>query len=78
MEIDFRSDTLTASNDEMRKAMATAVVGDDVFGEDPTVTQFERLVQDVLPVYRCDALHMQRPRVRFLLRTVKGESGIIL
>lgn len=35
--IDLRSDTLTLPTDEMRKAMASAEVGDDVFGEDPTV-----------------------------------------
>ena len=35
---DFRSDTLTAPCDEMRAQMASAEVGDDVWGEDPTVT----------------------------------------
>ena len=35
--IDFRSDTVTKPSEKMRQAMATAVVGDDVFGEDPTV-----------------------------------------
>ena len=39
--LDFRSDTLTKPNDDMRRAMASAVVGDDVFGEDPTVQQLE-------------------------------------
>ena len=39
--IDFRSDTLSWPTDEMRRAMANAEVGDDVYGEDPTVRQLE-------------------------------------
>ena len=38
---DFRSDTLTRPTAAMRAAMAEAVVGDDVFGEDPTVRSLE-------------------------------------
>lgn len=38
---DFRSDTVTKPTEEMRKAMATAEVGDDVYGEDPTVIALE-------------------------------------
>ena len=38
---DFRSDTLTQPDAAMRSAMADAVVGDDVFGEDPTIQQLE-------------------------------------
>ncbi|MEY3161422.1 MAG: hypothetical protein RIT25_1413 [Planctomycetota bacterium] len=38
---DFRSDTLTLPTDEMRRAMAAAEVGDDVWGEDPTVKRLE-------------------------------------
>ena len=40
---DFRSDTVTRPTDRMRKAMAEAVVGDDVLGDDPTVLELERL-----------------------------------
>lgn len=39
--IDLRSDTVTQPTSEMRKAMANAVVGDDVYGEDPTVNRLE-------------------------------------
>jgi len=39
---DFRSDTMTAPTPAMRQAMATAEVGDDVWGEDPTVQALER------------------------------------
>ena len=38
---DFRSDTVTRPTQEMRAAMAAADVGDDVYGEDPTVNDLE-------------------------------------
>jgi threonine aldolase len=39
--MDFRSDTVTRPSEEMRRAMAEAVVGDDVLGDDPTVKELE-------------------------------------
>ncbi|WP_227374744.1 threonine aldolase family protein [Haladaptatus halobius] len=39
--IDLRSDTVTKPNDEMREAARDADVGDDVYGEDPTVNELE-------------------------------------
>ncbi|KEO85216.1 low-specificity L-threonine aldolase [Tumebacillus flagellatus] len=39
--IDLRSDTVTKPSEEMRKAMYNAEVGDDVYGEDPTVQKLE-------------------------------------
>ncbi len=41
--IDLRSDTVTWPTEEMRLAMAQAVVGDDVYGEDPTINRLEKL-----------------------------------
>ena len=41
--IDLRSDTVTHPTPAMREAMAKAVVGDDVFGEDPTVNQLQEM-----------------------------------
>ena len=41
--IDLRSDTVTQPTPEMRQAMAEAVVGDDVFGDDPTVNQLQEM-----------------------------------
>ena len=41
--IDLRSDTVTKPTEEMRRAMAQAEVGDDVYGEDPTVNRLEAL-----------------------------------
>lgn len=42
--LDLRSDTFTKPNDEMRQKMAAAEVGDDVFGEDPTVNKLQDVV----------------------------------
>ncbi len=46
--IDLRSDTLTRPTEAMRTAMARAEVGDDVYGEDPTVRALEELVAGLL------------------------------
>jgi len=46
--IDLRSDTVTKPTAEMRKAMAGAEVGDDVYGEDPTVNALQEKVAKVL------------------------------
>ncbi len=44
--IDLRSDTVTKPTEEMRQAMARAEVGDDVYGEDPTVNQLQELAAE--------------------------------
>ena len=46
--IDLRSDTVTRPSRTMRKAMAEAAVGDDVYGEDPTVNRLENLAAEML------------------------------
>jgi len=46
--IDLRSDTVTRPSEEMRRAMYEAPVGDDVFGEDPTVNRLEEYVAELL------------------------------
>ncbi len=46
--IDLRSDTVTHPTPAMREAMANAVVGDDVYGEDPTVNQLEAESAEIL------------------------------
>ena len=43
MTTDLRSDTVTVPTPEMRRAMAEAEVGDDVYREDPTVNRLESL-----------------------------------
>lgn len=45
--IDFRSDTVTKPSKAMLDAMMTAPVGDDVFGEDPTINALENLVAEM-------------------------------
>jgi threonine aldolase len=46
--IDLRSDTVTKPTPEMRTVMAGAPVGDDVYGEDPSVNRLEALVAEML------------------------------
>jgi len=46
--IDLRSDTVTRPAAEMRRIMAEAEVGDDVFGEDPTVNRLQRRTAELL------------------------------
>ncbi len=46
--IDLRSDTVTRPSDAMRKVMADAEVGDDVWGDDPTVTRLEAMTAERL------------------------------
>ncbi len=46
--IDLRSDTVTKPTPEMREAMAEAEVGDDVYGDDPTVNRLEALAANML------------------------------
>src|SRR6185369_14785661 len=45
--VDLRSDTVTRPTPEMRRAMAEAEVGDDVFGDDPTVQALERRIAEL-------------------------------
>jgi len=48
MAIDLRSDTVTLPTQAMRQAMCHAEVGDDVYGEDPTVNQLQELAAELL------------------------------
>ena len=45
--IDLRSDTVTKPTDAMRTAMASAEVGDDVYGEDPTVNRLQEMAAEM-------------------------------
>ena len=47
-QIDLRSDTVTKPTEGMRAAMSVAEVGDDVYGEDPTVNRLEALTAEML------------------------------
>ena len=46
--IDLRSDTVTKPTDEMRRAMAEAEVGDDVFGEDPSINRLQERAAELM------------------------------
>ena len=46
--IDLRSDTVTKPSAEMRQAMADAEVGDDVYGEDPSINELQQKAADLL------------------------------
>lgn len=46
--IDLRSDTITRPTKKMREAIYQAEVGDDVYGEDPTINQLEKLAAEML------------------------------
>ncbi len=48
MSVDLRSDTVTKPTPAMRQAMADAEVGDDVFGEDPTVNRLQEMAAELL------------------------------
>src|SRR6266481_6060574 len=46
--IDLRSDTVTLPTPAMREAIAHAELGDDVYGEDPTVNRLERIAAEIV------------------------------
>ena len=61
--IDLRSDTVTRPTAAMRRAMAEAEVGDDVYGEDPTVNRLEK-----------EAAQSSAERLRSLCRPERWET----
>ena len=48
LKIDLRSDTVTVPTIKMRERMASAPVGDDVYGDDPTVNELEKITAELL------------------------------
>ena len=46
--VDLRSDTVTKPTDEMRQLIATAKVGDDVLGDDPTIIALQNMISELL------------------------------
>ncbi len=46
--VDLRSDTVTKPTPAMREAMANAEVGDDVYGEDPTVNRLQEMAAEMM------------------------------
>jgi len=66
--IDLRSDTVTEPTPEMRQAMAEAEVGDDVFGDDPTVHRLEEMAAD----------RMGKPAAVFVASGTMGNLAAVL
>jgi len=48
LKIDLRSDTVTIPTIRMRERMSSAIVGDDVYGDDPTVNELESKTAELL------------------------------
>ncbi len=76
---DLRSDTVTQPTDAMRAAMAAAPVGDDVYGEDPSVRELEERVAEV--VGKEAALFVpsgtQANQIALLCHTTRGDEVIV-
>ena len=66
--IDLRSDTVTKPTAAMRQVIANAEVGDDMFGEDPTVNRLEQIVAEMMgkeaAVYNCSGTQSNQMAVR--------------
>ncbi|RST72792.1 low-specificity L-threonine aldolase [Siminovitchia acidinfaciens] len=79
MPIDLRSDTVTTPTEKMRDAMRDAVVGDDVYGEDPTINRLEQLAAEI--VGKEAALFVtsgtQGNQVAVLSHTQRGDEVIL-
>jgi len=77
--IDLRSDTVTMPTDEMRRAMAAAEVGDDVYGDDPTVSKLEKIAAEI--VGKEDALFVPSGtfgnQLAILTHTRRGDEIIL-
>ncbi len=77
--IDLRSDTVTRPTPEMRRAMAEAEVGDDMFGEDPTVNRLEAQCAELLG--KQSALYVasgtMANQIAFMIQTRPGEEIIL-
>ncbi|UCD08375.1 MAG: low-specificity L-threonine aldolase [Dehalococcoidales bacterium] len=77
--IDLRSDTVTHPTQAMRKAMFEAKVGDDVYGEDPTVNRLESTAAEMMG--KEDALFTtsgtQSNLIAVLTHTVRGDEIIV-
>ncbi len=77
--LDFRSDTVTRPSPAMRRAMAAAEVGDDVYKEDPTVNKLEALAAEMLGFE--SAVYMpsgtMTNQVALLVHTQRGQEVIL-
>jgi len=79
MPIDLRSDTVTRPSPEMREAMARAEVGDDVYGEDPTVRRLEDRVAEIVgkPAAMFVSSGTMGNQIALLCHTRRGDEVVI-
>jgi threonine aldolase len=77
--LDFRSDTVTHPTPAMREAIMKAVVGDDVYGEDPTVNALEEFAADSLGFEAAlfGVSGTQTNLLAFLSHCQRGEEAIV-
>ena len=71
--IDFRSDTVTEPTPEMLDAMSNALVGDDIYGDDPTVNKLQEIAARVMGKEKYPPLQEQtfaKKKVAFLSELV--------
>ena len=77
--IDLRSDTVTKPTPAMRKAMAGAKVGDDVYGDDPTVIRLEETVAEMLgfeaALFTCSGT--QANLISLMTHCARGDEYIV-
>lgn len=77
--IDLRSDTVTRPSLAMRHAMATAEVGDDMLGEDPTVNRLEKMVAEMFgmeaAIFACSGTQSNQMGVR--VHCIPGDELLI-
>ena len=77
--IDLRSDTVTQPTEEMRQAMHEAELGDDVYGDDPTVNRLEELAAQI--VSKEDALFVPSGtmgnQIAIMVHTKLGDEIIV-
>lgn len=77
--IDLRSDTVTQPTPAMRKAMANAEVGDDVYGDDPTVNKLEKTAAEILgfeaALFTCSGT--QANLISIMTHCTRGEEYIV-
>lgn len=77
--IDLRSDTVTKPTPAMRKAMLNAEVGDDVYGDDPTVNRLEKTAAEILgfeaALFTCSGT--QANLISIMSHCARGEEYIV-
>ncbi len=77
--IDLRSDTVTMPTDEMRRVMMQAKVGDDVYGEDPSINELQEYAADLLG--KESALYVpsgvMSNQIAIALHTQRGDEVIV-